>query len=418
MPEEIVVNGKLMIGIAAGLTVGVGAGWLAGGTATSDRDRIAEQLAVVELERDAVADENAAATTELEAVTRRVGRLDRELGAARAALAAAETELENTRAAVAEPDVAADIVAEDGADSGLGQGQTFSFPEYDEHLAAVNWNDVGKHVSAMAPLLSEIFEAVSKGEQPSPEAIGGIQQHNGPLVTAAMTLHNKLPGETVNGAFTHPSAVVNMIASTLAAMGKPLSAEQLASLERVGCEFVAEDRRRVQSYSDDTLALRRHAEESLLKGRFYAAAMATLTDEQHTMLRPETTRGRITVDLFSASLVWVGRAKPIPFRDRAHLADILGERVGRELDLDAAGRERLSTLVSDWASDLPEEMVMREPDALWLKGLVPINAIDLAAQHQIELIDRMLAELDLSEEAAGGLREHKGVFVPTWRPGT
>ncbi len=410
------MNGRLLIGSAIGLVLGVGAGWLSASASVSEREGTAEELASVELERDAVATEKDTATAELETVTRRVARLDRDLNAARTALAAAEKQLEEARAAALTEAAGTTGELEDGSASGLGEGQAFSSPEYDEHLATVNWTDVGRHVGAMAPMLAEIIAAVSTGEQPSPEAIGGVQRHNGPLVTVAMTMHGKLPGETVNGAFSHPSAVVNMIVTTLAAMGQPLDKAQLAALGRVGSDFVAEDERRRQGYDENTLALRRHAEESLLKGRFYEAAMDVLTEEQHTALRPEVTRGRVTADLFSASLVWVGRARPVPFRDREHLAEILGERIGRDLDLEGGARDRWMAMVSDWVQGLPYDMLRREPDALWLRGLVPIDAIDFAAKHQLVLMDRMLSELDLSEEAVRELRDHVGAFVPTWRP--
>ncbi len=414
------MNGKLVIGASVGLVVGLGAGWLSGGAAAADRDEIAEQLKTVELERDTVAGERESATSELETVKRRLARLDRELNEARASLASTETKLEDAQAAaVAAAKTSVDL--DDGGDhshgnGALGEGQAFSFPAYDEHLSAVNWTDVGTHVGAMAKLLPEIIQAVSTGGQPSPEAVGGVQRHNGPLVTVAMTLHGKLPGETVNGAFSHPSAAVNMIATTLDAMGTPLTDEQVVALGRVGTEFVAEDERRRESYGDDTLAMRRHVEESLLKGRFYGAAMDVLTDEQHLLLRPELTRGRVTADLFSASLVWVGRARPIPFRTPAHLAEILVERVGRDLELEGDARQRFAALITDWVNGLPNELMTREPDAMWLKGLVPIDAIDAAAHEQVTLMERMIADLDLSDEAIAELREHAGVFIPTWRP--
>ncbi len=409
------MNGRVVMGVTVGLVVGVVAGWLGGGADTSDLERVEEQLVAVALERDAVAVEKADAMSNLETAERRLGRLDRELGAARAALAAADAARAAESAAAFADEVDAGEPDERGA-SALGQGQTFSFPEYDEHLAAIDWTDVGTHVGAMAPLLVELMDSVSKGERPSPEAVGGLQQHNGPLVTVAMTLYEKLPGETVNGAFTHPAAVVNIIASTLEAMDKPLTDEQRRALERVGNEFVTEDGRRVQSYGDDTLALRRHADESLLKGRFYAAAMAVLTDEQHALLRPEATRGRVTADLFSAALVWVGRAKPIPFTSRAGLAERLGGQIGRELGLEDEARARVSRAISDWVADLPEDMMTREPDALWLKGIVPIDVIDVAAEHQIVLMERMISDLDLPADAVEDLRQHSGVFIPTWRP--
>ena len=410
------MNERTVIGVVAGLVLGGVVGWFAGSVGTTDREAAAAELATVEGERDAVADEKAAAMTELETTKLRASRVDRELNDMRAALASAKAQADVAQAAVAA------AVEEESAETdpertpGLGEGQVFSFPEYDEYLAAMNWTEVGEHFGAMAPLLAEIFDAIAQGGQPSPEAIGSLQQHNGPLVTVAMKLHGKLPGETVNGALTHPSAAVNIIVSTLKSMGKPLSKEQVAALDRVGNDFVSEDRRRVEAYADDALTLRRQADESLLKGRFYDAAMATLTDEQHALLRPEATRGRVTADLFSAALVWAGRARPVPFKDRADLGEILAERMGRELGVEGEARDRLTATLADWAAGLPDELMTREPDVLWLKGLVPLDAIDLAAEQQIVLMNRLLVEVDLSEEAIGDLRGHNGVFVPTWRP--
>ena len=411
------MSGKLIIGVAGGLVLGVAAGWLAGGSGTSEDPGAAERLAAVERERDDVAQAKDSVTAELESTKRQIARLDRELSTARTALASAEAQAKKARA-VADAEAAAtvDDVAAAAGNSDLGDGQTFSFPEYDAQLSAVDWDAAGGHVGAMASLLAEVFDAVSRGEQPSAEAIGGIQQHNGPLVTIAMNFKDKLPGETVNGAFTHPAAVVNLIASTLEAVGKPLSDTQRAALERVGIEFVAEDRQRMQGYTDDTLALRRQADESELKGRFYKAAMGVLTDEQHALLRPEATRDRITADLFSATLVWVGQARPVPFRERADLAAGLTERLGRELGLEGEERARLEAVIAEWAAGLPAELMSREPDTLWLKGLVPLDAVDVAAEHQIVMMRNILTQVDLSDEAAAGLRSHTGVFVPTWRP--
>lgn len=411
---------KLTIGIVAGLAVGLGAGVLAGGGARSDRDDLTRALEEVERERDDLIEEQSAAKLELETVRRRLSNLDRDHKAALAAAqeretAKAEKPVEDP-ALPETPEKPGPVRSDTVEGAGVGEGQTFSFPEYDEHLATVNWTEVGGNVGAMAPLLAQLMDGIEKGQSPSPEVVGSIQRHNGPLVTVAMKLHGKLPGETVNGAFTHPSAVVNIIAATLESMGKPLTEKQVASLERIGRESDAEDKRRIEGYDESTLALRRMADESLLKGRMYDASMAVLTQEQHDMLRPEATRGRVTVDLFSASLVWVARTRPIPFKDRAQLAEILGDRISRSLELEGDAKARLVKTVDDWTAGLPDELLAREPDALWLKGLMPIDAIDLSAQHQVVLMERILSDVELSEQSADELRGHKGVFVPTWRP--
>jgi hypothetical protein len=381
-----------------------------GGPDASEGERAQQQIADLQAQHDEVAADKDAAQAEIRSLKRRIGQLDRDLATARHALAAQDAPAEQPLEAEA-----ADAPAEEPT-AALGNGQTYSFPEYDEALASIDWNDVGTHVAAMAPLLSEIMTAVARGEQPSPEAIGGAQQHNGPLVTVAMTLHGELPGETVNGAFTHPAVVVNTIVSTLETVGMPLDPDQIRALERVGNDYVAEDRQRLAAYTGETLTLQRQLDESLLKGRFYDAAMAILSDEQHEAIRPAATRGRMTVDLFSAALVWVGRAKPVPFQTRAALGERLGERLAQDLGTDGETRARVAQVVADWVDGLPEDMMVREPDALWLKGMMPIDAIDRAAEQQIVLIERLIRDCDLPEHAVAELRSHSGAMVPTWRP--
>ncbi len=421
------MSGKLVVGVVVGLAIGAGLGWTIGGSSSSDGAADAQQeLATVEDAREAIEEERSAAQTEVESLKRRLSTIDRELNEARTELASVKAAAEAAASVAAEPviqDAAPEVEHAAVADASdpeqalkLGEGQSYSFPEYDEHLAAVNWTEVGEHFGAMTKLMVELFDAISNGRQPSPEAVGGIQQHNGPLVTVAMRLYNKLPGETVNGAFTHPAAVVNSLVTTLAALEMPLDASQLAALERIGNDFVAEERRRVERYNDQTLALRRMADESLLKGRLYAAAMNVLTTEQHEAIRPHGVRDRVTADLFSASLVWVGRALPIPFTDRANFAEVVAERANRELDLEAGGpREALSATVLAWAQALPDELMAREPDSLWRRGVVPLDAIDLSAAHHVVLLERLISDLDLTDEAIQGLRDHTRVMVPTLR---
>ena len=207
---------RMLIGVAGGLAVGLVAGWLSRGSDASGAEAPAQDVAELRSENARIAGEKDAASAEVKSLQRRIGQLDRELADARAAAAAAAETV-----AAAEPETAPETETVDAEAADVPSGQAFSFPDFDEELAAVDWAEAGGHVAAMAPLLAEIMTAVANGEQPPPAAIGAVQQHNGPLVTIAMTLHGKLPGETVNGSQRDIAGVLNKAGNVLGMMPHP-----------------------------------------------------------------------------------------------------------------------------------------------------------------------------------------------------
>src|SRR5437773_9396627 len=117
----------------------------------------------------------------------------------------------------------------------------------------------------MAPLCDAIMKKMKAGEDLPGEEIGKLQQHNGPLVAAAVKVMKELPGTGANGSFTHPAFMANAIAATLDAAGKPLTPEQATAVEALARQFSDEDARRLQGYDASAYALQKTYDEAELR---------------------------------------------------------------------------------------------------------------------------------------------------------
>jgi hypothetical protein len=264
----------------------------------------------------------------------------------------------------------------------------------------------------MLPALGKLVEGIATGEQPDPETVGSIQKYNGALVVVALKLNQKLPGGQANGAYTHPSAMVNSIAATLDASGMPLDASQLKALLLIGTRYADEEKARVAAYDDQTFELRKLVEESRLKHRFFTDAFNELGQQQRDTLSPEATRGRTRVDLFSEGLIWAASTGKIPFEDRDGYAAAVQSRIERALSLTDDQKGEAGTLISEWVSSLPNRLFVVEPDALWDASMIPASFVEEVVGHQVELMQRIYEGLDLTDAARSRLRGSRGVMVP------
>jgi RNA polymerase sigma factor (sigma-70 family) len=292
----------------------------------------------------------------------------------------------------------------------------FAYPDREAVLAQVDWREVGSSMSSMVPVLQALAQGVQdgKGVMEIPE-VGRIQQYNGPLVTAALTMAQaKVPGRGVNGAFTHPHMQVNAIAATLEAAGLPLNEAQAAALERVGREHAEADARRIASYDERTQVLQQILEEAEGRERFFEAAFAVLTQAQRDFLKPPATRDRLQIDLFSSGVVWLQYARfPMPFADRDTLVATAYAKVVSDFGIPEARWPDAKRLVEGWAARWPQDALLRPHDTLSTEMMMfPVPHVVEAARQQLDLQTRLVADLGLDEAPAKKIREHEAVWVP------
>ena len=120
-------------------------------------------------------------------------------------------------------------------------------------------------MSEMGPLVVSISKAIRDRAPAAPGTVGRIQELNGPLLEAALSLRDPIPGTGVDGRLSDPGFMLNAIAACLAAAGLPLSADQEAGLEEVARRAMAADARRREGYDDRTIELAKVADEAELK---------------------------------------------------------------------------------------------------------------------------------------------------------
>jgi RNA polymerase sigma factor (sigma-70 family) len=333
--------------------------------------------------------EAAASKAEAASLRARLAEIEKERDALKEASAEAAREVETLRASVEE--LRSRPVAAAG-----GRVRKFTFAQYDEVLAGVDWKAVGHNTSKMLPLLVELARATKEGKELRPELIGEIVNHNGPLVMAAMKVNGKLPGSGVNGAFTHPAFQVNSMASTLDEAGLPLSEAQFEALQKVGRDFTDQDEARRGGYEASTFELQKVLDETSLKDRFFDACFALMTPEQRELLSPAATRGIVSIDLYSSGLMWMEHMQPVR---EATVAGFVGRATAMlqsRLGVPEDKKEGLRGLVEEFAGSLPAES-----DSASVFGQPVMRATWVAecARKYLALLQKIPGALSLADEA-------------------
>ncbi len=367
---------------------------IAADTTRVDADRLAAAREAARAEAAA----KDAALGEVESLRARIATLEAEAQAARDSAAAAAATATAGNAGKPAP-------------AGKERRIYWGGGEYEQALRSVDWKSVGDNMHAMVPLLRDLGAKLLAGEQLPPETIGKIQQHNGPLVTAALKLGAAIPGTGPNGKFSDPGFMSNAIASALEASGLPLSEQQAAALERAAKDFAAQDEQRRNAYDAATPELLKILEEVELKDRFFDAAFALLRPDQAEALTPSEVRHRIHGDIFSGALVWAGRAGATTYADDADLATKAVAHVRGRLRLAEAQTPHVRAAVDGWIASIPESVRSLPMDGLTKLNLIPNDHVCAWARQNLALFQAVERAVTLDDAGRERLRTVGSVAV-------
>jgi RNA polymerase sigma-70 factor (ECF subfamily) len=366
-----------------------------------------------------------------------------QLGAEGTRLAALRRRLETVqderRALEAEVDgLRTRLTAHEAGAAGAGGGpapattEATSRPRYTwktlaEALDEADWAVAGEAVGKLVPHLADLTTSIAEG-QGLPDDVGDVQRWNAPLVALAVKLKDKVPGTGINGSFTHPAVMVNLIHATLARSEVPLDDAQAERLGRIGDAYVAEDERRLAAYGDDVIALQKALDETALKDRFFAEVDAMLAPAQRDVLHPPELVGRVGVDLFSSGLVWQQVTKAIVFFDRSELGGALVKEMMTWDGLGAEERPVLEAAARDWARGFADDYLAATDDPVthqsraevyggMLAGWMKVEHAAVAARHQVALHKALLERLPADSVAATRLRTSPRLAAPVKQRG-
>jgi hypothetical protein len=294
--------------------------------------------------------------------------------------------------------------------AGPSGGPRFRYPETDAALRGLDWTGTGEALAKLMPLLSEAVDVIHGKRPLRPELFGEITRWSGPLYTHGSKLDER------DVAWSHPSALANLIHATLVKAGQPLGRRQEDDLYRIGLLYVEQDQLRRAGYADgETLRLRRLIDAVRLQDRFYAEVEKILTTEQKAVLYPPGVRGIVQLDVFAGSLVWEQRLDRVSFKDRAELRERMVETFAAEFKL--RDRRILACLVEQWDSKLPDSYLLVEPDAVRKEKMEYADQVNQMANLQQRLLELLLDRpAELNAEERRRVLEWDRVLMPYWRP--
>jgi hypothetical protein len=325
---------------------------------------------------------------------------------AEAAGAAARQEVEEARAALEASRPAVPAGAEAPA---AAKGPRFALGEYEAVLRDLDWRTIGGNMQQMVPLLEALARGIAEGKPLDGEGLGRIQQLNGPLVTAALKIGDRIPGSGINAKFTHPVFSSNAMAFALEAAKLPLTDRQAEALGKLAQEFADRDRARIAGYDERAWALQKVLDEASLREDFFEAAFGILTESQGAALRPAATRGLLSLDLFSTGLLWQQHLVPVFAPDRAGAGGVVKAQAATWLAIPEEKRAALDPFIAEWVAAVPDSLL-----AGGGMGMAGVKAADVEAlaRTQVALMRRIVESQSFGDAVAGKARDIGGVLLP------
>lgn len=291
-------------------------------------------------------------------------------------------------------------------------GPRFLYEGYAKALHAIDWDIIADSLQVMPSLLADITDAHLKDKE-LPENTDEFHRFNGPFMAELLKLkRNGIEGERLNNVWTHPAVLVNMIHATLKKAGQPLSEAQQTQLYDIGLIHIEQDRRRLETYTESTLALQRLLDETSLKDRFLSDVDTMLTPTQREVLHPEVQRGYTNSDLFSSAIVWTAHTRAVGVKSRDEFAAMMVKGFSHEYKLDEPTQALLVPIIERTTAAMSDEL-LAEPYATAARNRVlRVERVRDFAKRGLELRKEMLAQLPLSEEQRAMVRKDSIVPVP------
>ena len=272
-----------------------------------------------------------------------------------------------------------------------------------------NWPEMGEAVEIMNALVLELFESIEKGETPDAELQEKIRAENNKLVRYAAQIMGKIPTHSpINGEFSHPITLANLMGAMLERGDLALTEEQTRTMARLGNDYEGDYDALDSSYNESTPRLEKLVDELELKRDTMRSMENVLTDAQREAVIQPAIHDRLQLDPLSPATMAAMLARP---KNVSSLEELRG---------------RLPGYFSEWfgVSDEHTEALGGIADA-WIENMKPILAPDgkpdkflhldrtiTAGRAQVEAMKQLLSLPELGEKARKAILNHLAWRVP------
>ncbi len=381
----------LGIWIGWGAAVSEEAGKLSGANERFQEERVAlkKRLVTLALELSAVRTTGREAEERGEALSREVASLTAELGTL-------QKEAEQTA---------------QEQDATEGRKSPVSFGKYAdlEAFREANWPEIAEAVDRMSELMVGLVETIEAGEEPDAEVQDKIREENNKLVRFAAELLGKIPSNSpINGEFTHPLSLANLMGAMLDRYEMPLSEQQLSEIAAFGEDYEQRYDEVQAGYTGETGRLEKLIDELELKRDTMDGMYALLTDDQRvSIVRPEI-QHRLQIDVLSPFTMAVMLTRPRNKKSVGEVRELFTDHASKKFGLSPETHGALESIADAWMQDL--QPLLSPADKA--HRFVHIDQAITAGRAQANAINRLLQLPDLDEKTRKALLNEMSWAVP------
>jgi hypothetical protein len=271
-----------------------------------------------------------------------------------------------------------------------------------------DWPEMGEAVEIMNALVLELYEIIEKGETPDSGLQEKIRAENNKLVRYAAQIMGKIPTHSpINGEFSHPITLTNLMGAMLERGDTPLTEEQTRAMAQLGNEYEAHYDLLGSSYDESTPRLEKLVDELELKRDTMWSMENVLTDAQRdAVIQPAI--HDLQLNPLSPATMTTMLAKPKKVKS---LEELRGRLPGYLSDWFGVSEEHTAALggIADaWIEDMkPYLAPSAKPDKF-----LHLDQTIAAGRAQVNAMKQLLLLPELDEKARKAILNHLAWRVP------
>jgi len=317
-------------------------------------------------------------------------------------LLAKVSKLEAELAASKEQATAADAAA-------AGHPLPVAFGKYAEleGIQKADWPAMGLAVRSMQELMVELIQASEKGDALDPELQKKVQAENAKLVALAASVMGKIPTHSpINGEFTHPLILSNLMGSVLEAAGVPLSKNQKAVVAGLGAEYEQAYAGKQAGYNQETSQLEKTIDELELKRDCMLKIRETMTAGQRSELTPAEIQD-FPMDVLSPGVSTQLLAQARTYRSAEDVRSKFPAAILKNYEIDPSLGSSLNEAFDSWYKEVEPLLTPRAK-----QGGPRLDETATAGRAQVNLLKRILELPDLSDKTRKAIIADHSWWIP------
>lgn len=279
-----------------------------------------------------------------------------------------------------------------------------------QELREADWKELGETYAEMTKLASEVAAALKAGEPIDPATQAKRRNLNQKLVKHYIKIVGKLPTHaTVNGEFSHPINLVNILAKQLEAADDPLSEAQISQLQDLGEKFDERWKNNQDSYDENTWELQKLLDEAELKEWFRVEMFRATTPQQKVTAVPPELEGMMNLDMYAPGLIFNTALDVVQVADTTKLKDTIKTRLEKALSVERSLLDNAEYLFDEWTNELTPQLQPIKPTET---QFILSADIITAGRAQLSALQQFARTFVTDAEKKEGFREISTVLFP------